>query len=209
VKNQRSYLPNLDLLRVVAAYFVLLFHFRWEGDDSLTYICSFGYLGVYVFFAISGFITPLAMEWSDYSLSKWRKFLISRFFRLYPAFAFIAVIQIGLYALNGSSRFEEMTFLQLVANFTWTAELLGEDWLVAVFWTLAIEAQFTFLILFVYPLLHHKREWARALVVLILIGLNYLLGRGDTIFNYSAIFSMGILAYLYYIKKLRLVRIQL
>lgn len=200
MSGERKYLANLDLLRIIAAYFVLLFHFRWEGDDYLTYIYGFGYLGVYVFFAISGFITPLAMQWSGYTLGKWRQFLVSRFFRLYPAFLAIAVFQIAQAAWG--VYFEEVTWSRVFSNFTWTADFFGEDWFVPVFWTLAIEAQFTLLILFIYPLLNHKSQWVSVLVVLVMIGANYFAGRGITIMNYSGIFVMGVLVYLYYIKKL-------
>ena len=102
--GNKKYLPNLDFFRVIAAYFVMLYHFRWDGDDMLTQLFSYGYLGVYVFFCISGFITPLSMQWSGYKLSSWKGFLVSRFFRLYPAFAVIAVIEICLLYTSPSPR---------------------------------------------------------------------------------------------------------
>ncbi len=213
---KKSYLPNLDLLRIIAAYFVLLFHFRWEGSDGLTYIFSFGYLGVYVFFCISGFITPLAMEWSGYRLRDWKTFLISRFFRLYPAFAVIAVLEIILSGCGGfmghGYTLDELTAFQLLSNFTWTAEFFQQDWLVPVFWTLAIEAQFTIVILLIHPLLTHRREVVRVLTVLVFIVATYFVGRGSGIlsdsasfFSYSAIFSMGMLVYLHYTKRINIV----
>ena len=149
------------------------------------------------------------MSWSGYSLAKWKSFLISRFFRLYPAFAAIALIEIFFYAYGGimgySYKFGEVTLLQLITNFTWTAAFFSQDWFVPVFWTLAIEAQFTFLILFVYPLLNHKNELVRVSFLLVLVMINYFVGRGETIFSYSAIFGMGMMVYLYYVKQLRLV----
>ncbi len=199
MSTKKSYLPNLDLLRVIAAYFVLLYHFRWEGDDPLTFVFKYGYLGVYVFFCISGFITPLAMQWSNYSIRDWKKFLISRFFRLYPAFAVIAILEIILYAWGGfmgySYKFDQITLVQVVSNFTWTAEFFKQDWFVPVFWTLAIEAQFTFVILVIYPLLKHRNELVRVATILALIIPTYFIGRTPTFFTYSAIFAMGIIVF--------------
>ncbi len=212
----KRYLANLDFLRVIAAYFVMLFHFNWEGDDPLSRLFAYGYMGVSVFFCISGFITPLAMRWSGYCLRDWRSFLVSRFFRLYPAFAVIALFEIFLYA-NGSLmgygyKFDQITFYQFMTNFTWTAELCEQKWFLPVFWTLAIEAQFTLLILFVYPLLNHRYEAIRVLPLVLLIALNYYVGRvntifgeGDTIFHYMAVFGMGMSVYLYFIKRIRVV----
>ena len=208
---ERKYLPNLDFLRVVAAYFVMLYHLNWEGNDVFSTTFSYGYLGVYVFFCISGFITPLSMHWSGYQLKLWKKFLISRFFRLYPAFAVIALFEILLYTCGGfmgySYRLDQFTAVQIISNFTWTAEFLEQDWIIAIFWTLAIEAQFIILMLIVYPLFKSFNnlpvviaEALRILPVLIFIGVNCYLGRGDTIFNYGAVFGMGMLVYLYYTK---------
>ncbi len=206
--GNKKYLPNLDFFRVIAAYFVMLYHFRWDGDDMLTQVFSYGYLGVYVFFCISGFITPLSMQWSGYKLSSWKGFLVSRFFRLYPAFAVIAVIEIILYTCGGfmgySYKFDQFTALQLISNFTWTADFFEQEWLVPVFWTLAIEAQFIILMLVVYPLLQLKNEWLRVLPILLIIAVNYQQGRGNTVFSYGCVFAMGMLVYLYYNKKLRL-----
>lgn len=39
----KKYLANLDFLRVIAAYFVMLFHFNWEGDDLLSRLFAYGY----------------------------------------------------------------------------------------------------------------------------------------------------------------------
>lgn len=204
MSTKKSYLPNLDLLRIIAAYFVLLYHFNWRGDDPLSYVFSFGYLAVYAFFCISGFITPLAMQWSSYKITDWRKFLVSRFFRLYPAFAVIAILEIILYAWGGfmgyGYKFDQITLLQVVTNFTWTAGFFDQKWFVPVFWTLAVEAQFTLVILFIYPLLQHKAQLVRVLTILALIIPTYYVGRSPTFFTYSAIFAMGIIVFCRYNK---------
>jgi len=176
---ERKYLPNLDTLRVLAAYFVMLYHFNWDGNDLFSEVFKYGYLGVYVFFCISGFITPLSMQWSDYKLKSWKNFLISRFFRLYPAFAVIAIIEILLYTKGGfmgySYKLDQFTASQLISNFTWTAEFYEEKWLIPVFWTLAIEAQFIILMLVVYPLIKRSNEAFSVITrqVLRLMGLDF------------------------------------
>lgn len=216
---ERKYLPNLDFFRVIAAYFVMLYHLNWEGEDAFSTVFKYGYLGVYVFFCISGFITPLSMHWSGYKLSLWKNFLVSRFFRLYPAFVVIALFEILLYScasfVGFDHKLDQFTAIQLMSNFTWTAEFFEQDWIIGIFWTLAIEAQFIILILFVYPLLKQSNkvlrglpvvieETLRILPILLLIGVNYQLGRGNTIFSYGAVYGMGMLVYLYYTKLISL-----
>ncbi len=101
-----------------------------------------------------------------------------------------------------SYKFDQITLLQVVSNFTWTVEFFDQDWFVPVFWTLAIEAQFTFVILFVYPLLKHRNQLIRVATLLALIIPTYFVGRSPTFFTYSSIFAMGMIVYCLYTKKI-------
>ncbi len=117
----RSRVSELDLLRFFAAFSVLLYHYTFRGyaagDMSimpyplLAPISKYGYLGVDLFFLISGFV--ILMSASSGSL---KRFAISRIVRLYPAFwvcctvTFIAIILLDVccrgweYAADGPSE---------------------------------------------------------------------------------------------------------
>jgi len=92
-ENKINRLSQLDILKVLAAFFVCVYHLHWVDSSILSTVFRYGYLGVNVFFCISGFITPLVLIRGKYDYSKIFSFIVSRFFRLYPAFAFIAIVE--------------------------------------------------------------------------------------------------------------------
>src|SRR5437763_8186172 len=88
--NSRVRFPELDLLRFLAACAVMLFHYTFRGPQIhawpasfllLSQIFRYGYLGVNVFFILSGFVILLTAYEKD-ALA----FTIARIVRLYPAY---------------------------------------------------------------------------------------------------------------------------
>ena len=82
---------QIDLLRSVACFMVVAFHYLYRGHldgwipfaspMAVTETVKFGYLGVQLFFAISGFVIFLSAQGATP-----RAFAASRAARLYPAF---------------------------------------------------------------------------------------------------------------------------
>jgi peptidoglycan/LPS O-acetylase OafA/YrhL len=81
-------LTEIDSLRGMAALAVLSFHFttRYEAiyrfSGYLPFHAPWGYLGVNLFFVISGFVIYMTLDRTDVGAD----FLVSRFSRLYPAY---------------------------------------------------------------------------------------------------------------------------
>ena len=83
----KSRVNEIDLLRFIAALAVVFFHYTFRGyaADAMTIMpypllapfSKYGYLGVELFFMISGFV--ILMTAANGSL---RKFVVSRFVRL-------------------------------------------------------------------------------------------------------------------------------
>src|SRR5438445_3272534 len=82
--------PELDLLRFLAAFWVMLFHYTFRGPRDaglpasfpfLDHFTRYGYLGVHVFFILSGFVILLT-AYEKNALG----FALARFIRLYPAY---------------------------------------------------------------------------------------------------------------------------
>ena len=85
--QDKSHLATLDLLRLVAALSVVLFHYFFrgaadgihlaEGYPEVAGYALYGYLGVNLFFLISGFV----IAWSAEGRA-WEQFALARFVRL-------------------------------------------------------------------------------------------------------------------------------
>lgn len=164
-----SRLEHLDVLRAFAALSVCLFHFGYSMGMALPTgwreTLWFGRHGVEVFFVLSGFIIPLSMARAGYqlSLSSYGTFLQKRFWRIYPSFILSALIFLALWHASWSllgdfkGTAPEITPSQLLSNLTFTSGLVGETWLIPIYWTLAIEVQFYLFIGLVFPILNEYR----------------------------------------------------
>jgi peptidoglycan/LPS O-acetylase OafA/YrhL len=129
----------IDSLRGISALLVAFTHVTGlilEKDhvqsNMVYYSWMLGRIGVIIFFMISGFVIPYSL----YNKSI-KQFVISRFFRLYPAYwlSIIAVI-----AVSGF-----VTLRELLTNITMFQKLFGSEDLIGVYWTLQIELFFYFI----------------------------------------------------------------
>ena len=92
----KNYFPQLTGLRAIAAYMVYFFHTlsstHIPADNVFDYILQTGYLGVSVFFVLSGFL--ICYRYSDnFKLSKqwFQNYMINRIARIYPLFFILTV----------------------------------------------------------------------------------------------------------------------
>lgn len=134
---ERERIAELDLLRFTAAAGVVLFHAtEWPSQaTALTHASTFGFMGVPLFFMISGFV--ILMTAQDRGGIE---FINSRIARLYPSF-WICVLLSAL----------ALTFLAhdppspavIAANLTMQPRMLfHQPYLDPVYWTLVVEMKF-------------------------------------------------------------------
>lgn len=200
-KTQKQHLAILDILRAVAALAVCLFHFNPRDGSWMALVFEEGHYGVEVFFIISGFIIPLAMYWSKFQYRDTWHFLIRRGIRLYPVFAVVALFDLlfsvyGFPLLGYGGGSPDLTWSRALANFTLTADLVGESWYLPIFWSLAIEAQYYICIVLTFPLLISSNKQMQFAALLLWIVPTYFVGYTETVFTWTAFFAMGILAFL-------------
>lgn len=196
---------NLDVLRAVAALAVCFFHFRrgamFEGS-LYQEIASFGFYGVDIFFVISGYVIPLSLWKRGFGLSQAGTFWLARLVRLYPAYLLASVLALLLWYMSAAmpgfrgSAPPSVNLSQVGANLTLMADVAKQEWFLEVAWTLAIEAQYYVLIALVFPLFAGQWPTMRVLILLVWIFAPLLIGNPLLVFQWTALFGMGLLAML-------------
>lgn len=169
--RQSSRLPGLDLIRFFAAFAVLAYHYvssyppiGTSGPilDAVTRVTRYGYLGVELFFMISGFV----ILWSAQGKSP-TQFAISRFSRLYPTFwvamlLTAAALSVLPEIVSGLPP-NEITLKQVAVNATMIPGMLGVPRIDEVYWTLEVELRFYFLV-FLAALFRQSRNIERLVI---------------------------------------------
>jgi peptidoglycan/LPS O-acetylase OafA/YrhL len=172
-----KYRPDIDGLRAVAVLMVLVFHF------SLLRRVTGGFLGVDVFFVISGFlITSIITRQLDFQQFKLRAFYANRIRRLAPALfvVLLGVMGVGVLWLFPSELLglsKQVLAAQFYfANFYYWQNvnyfgLNAHDLLLLHTWSLAAEEQFYLCFPAFLILLHRciKRHFWLALVAVFLV----------------------------------------
>lgn len=148
VASHRFY--DIDLLRFLAALVVVLYHYTFRGYAAdqlspiafplLSEVFRYGYLGVDLFFIVSGFVIMLSAQGRSASA-----FTISRIARLYPGYwACVSMTALTIY-LFGGDRFD-VNLTQYLVNLTMLQEFVHVRSIDGVYWTLAVELRFYFLV---------------------------------------------------------------
>lgn len=162
IKNRLDY---LDSIRGIAAILVVFYHIKdailktggvsAESIDNLFDYIDLGRLGVVIFFITSGFVIPWSLK--EGRPNELKKFMLKRFFRLYPAYWFSIIFSTAI----GTTLFAGITvlsFYQVAVNFTMVHKFLGIESVLGSYWTLHLELVFYLacMILFKLGLLHNS-----------------------------------------------------
>ena len=164
-----AYLPAVDGLRAISILAVLAFH----GVDSLRSMPGRqGWLGVDIFFVISGFlISRLAMaEMARTGRFDVRRFFVSRLFRISPAIWVLLSVYVLTNPLDSASLFPAVTLAALNLSdydvaFGWNNSIESG---LAFCWSLAVEEKYY--LLFPFLMLLYRR-FRTPLYLLMLVGL--------------------------------------
>lgn len=146
---------EIDLLRGLACLAVVMFHFLYRGQLDgwvsgevpawLAWVSAHGYLGVHLFFMISGYVIFMSAQGATP-----RAFVASRVARLYPAYWVAALLTAGTAWLLASPTFS-VSWQTLLGNLTMLTHLIwvGQEppYVDGAYWSLAIEFQFYLIML--------------------------------------------------------------
>jgi peptidoglycan/LPS O-acetylase OafA/YrhL len=198
-------LEIVDCLRGVAALAVCVSHFM-SGNNGIprdAFVITagtFGWLGVEIFFVISGFIIPYSLHRAGYQPWNYPMFLLKRVIRLDPPYlvAVIVAIAAGVLAA-GSASYQgapfQLSVPQVLLHFAYLNAFFGYPWVNGVFWTLAIEFQYYVAVGLLFPMIAHPAlRWRTALFLLLGV-LAMLLPQKQFLFRYLFLFMLGMLAF--------------
>jgi peptidoglycan/LPS O-acetylase OafA/YrhL len=159
---------GLDIVRAAAIAWVMLYHAMNLGlvPDPDHWLVGFGWMGVDLFFVLSGFLiaSQLLRPWARGSRPDYRRFFARRLLRTLPAYAAILLVY---FLLPGLREFPDIQPLWQFATFT--ENLVFEPSGPKAFshvWSLCVEEQFYLVFPAVVALLAMRPSRRKAVAVL-------------------------------------------
>ena len=199
VQNNRNHL--IDLLRFLAASGVILFHFNEPIpyiDNLYRELCKLGFLGVPIFFVISGYCIGIAENHSK----KPSSFIIRRLFRIFPPYWFsvllviFSALAVKLFTGTNSTPLPKDISSVLATIFLYTTPLSHFKTINWVYWTLPFEL-FFYIIIFIVMFLPLRIKTIVLLIMsIIAIVLPIQTGNFLFFFNELSTFMLGYALYL-------------
>lgn len=187
---------SLDLIRFIAAMAVVAYHYTARhGNDSfkaLSAVTEFGYIGVPVFFIISGFVIAMSADSRTAG-----QFLLARFIRLYPTYWICITITVAISVCVGNGT---INYSQLLTNYTMFNTYLGYENIDGVYWTLHAEIKFYLCVYVLIALNIYKRKkvwlssWLAMTILFYIFKEPFFMGWFISPY-YSPYFMIGIILY--------------
>jgi len=204
--RNRGRIEVVEQLRGLAALSVAWFHFtngnpRFLPEGALKWSGAHGWVGVEIFFVISGFIIPYSMYQRGYSAAQhYFQFLAKRLVRLEPPYIACVLLSVLLAYLSSifpGFRGEPPAYsgTQLLLHVGYLVGFSEYAWINPVFWSLAIEFQFYLAIGLLLPAIAHKQAAVRLLSLAILCASAVLPLSDRFLTSYVLVFALGILTF--------------
>lgn len=130
-ENKR--IPALDLLRSLAIFLVVLHHYPKSQDPNSIYMTlrSFGWIGVDIFFVLSGYLISkgLIKEFKRESKFSFSNFYVKRAFRILPIYWVVVALYFFLPSFAEREKIAPLwRFLTFTQNFDLTFSAFSHAW---------------------------------------------------------------------------------
>jgi peptidoglycan/LPS O-acetylase OafA/YrhL len=199
---------SLELLRGMAALGVVVFHYTSAGSIQLSdqnpirVVGMHGYLGVQIFFVISGFVIPYSMHVANYNMRAMGTFLKKRIIRVEAPYLVLIALEVVFILLASFTPWANKLTNRLDAegillHLAFLNDFFDKPWLIPVFWTLAIEFQFYLFIAVFFPLLQHTHAVLRVGSIVLVAALGLLFSSHTIFFFHGSFFLLGLVALQY------------
>lgn len=174
---------NFDLIRLIAAFQVLIWHGAVHLDVSEKLydilVVLYHFPGVPIFFTISGFLISFSLERNNFQLKQYFK---NRSFRIFPALwvcTVLTALLLFVFGKVGSEKDFITWFLAQITFFQFYASESLKTWGTGhpngSLWSIAVELQFYLVLPFVlYAINLSKKKWAVNISLLIVFLLSIL-----------------------------------
>ena len=211
-KISKQYLPVVVALRGIAALAVCMFHFTkgfMAEDGFARELFKNGWMGVEVFFVISGFVIPYSLLDTSFAFKHYAKFFKKRVLRIEPAYLVSVVLIVGLnYIAAMVPGFAGdpfgISFELILQHIGYLVEFFNNEWLNPVYWTLAVEFHYYLLIGLLIAVWNLKYRWLTISSIIGILLLKYLNVEMIKLLKYTDIFVLGIITAFYKCQNLKL-----
>ena len=200
-------MPIFDLMRFFACFAVVVYHFSYSCQDQgrtgmfssfLVPASKYGFLGVDIFFVISGYFILFTAHGRD-----WRSFAAARFSRLYPGLAACGLFTFFISMFWSEFCWRPLHFSDLFTHLFGLAFIPGLSghfvFLDSAYWTLLVEIKYYIL---VFLCLVFRIPFLLLLVGMLFCGLvgnifpNFQYSNYLTFYGFGGHFAMGGIIYL-------------
>jgi peptidoglycan/LPS O-acetylase OafA/YrhL len=187
-----------------------MFHFTKSNIEfigSSAYfknVASYGWLGVEIFFVVSGFIITYSLLANQYQISQFFKFIAKRTLRIEPPYilSIILVILLGYISSKIPGYKGEVfsfDFIRTLSHIAYLPEHFGYDWILPVYWSLEAEFHFYILVGLVLPFMFNSKfHFIVFSGLMLLSGFLFPL----RVFDYMPLFMMGISVCAYKVERI-------
>lgn len=143
--KQRNHLKSLESLRGIAALMIVFYHLNWllkvPLPDGLGFIHNKFWLGVPLFYTLSGFVIAYGYAERVGNASQLRRFYIARFFRIAPLFYTMLMILV-VWSWAAHHRFFDPETLLINVTFLFGLVPGKHESIVMAGWSIGIEMLF-------------------------------------------------------------------
>ncbi|MGN6180545.1 MAG: acyltransferase family protein [Mucilaginibacter sp.] len=186
--SERKHLYQVDYIRAFASLSVAVFHL---GGKVLP-VLKYGWLGVEMFFVLSGFIICKAMP-PNYSLKMGGRFITKRIVRIEPPYIISLILLLTLNFLIGHGYHPGWD--NVLLHIGYLNNLFNTPYLNPVYWTLGIEFQYYIFIALLFPLVINR--YGKWLIILLSILPLFIPIPAQVLWNFFPLFAIGISCFLF------------
>ncbi len=202
--GKNFHFKTIEALRGIAAFAVCWFHLtgypQFGSLPAVKASGAYGFLGVQVFFVVSGFVIPYSLYRGGYVTADYGRFLLKRVSRLEPPYlitvaACVMHDYIASLGLVGAAKPFAITWPQVLAHLGYVNAFLGMPWFIDVFWTLAVEFQFYLVVGLAYAAIRSTRPAAALGIPVAVAVMALCCPWNEFLLHHTPLFLMGVAAF--------------